>query len=428
MKNELNPSRDALLKLYLVKHFAMDKNEWTDEDLVKHFLEEFGVDVKVENDLYLFKYNQLASKWDNPLTHVCRGTIMRYSQYNWSYVSRPFNKFFNLGEANFKYKIEEIFHQSNRKSIQLVEKVDGSLIQLWYDHAQLRWRASSSGTITPVQLHNSDTTLETLFWDLFPEAVYNIAPIFPKEMQHILKKDITSLNKEKTYIFELCTVHNMVVTDYGRPRLTLLGVRDTEVGDHEDVFNPFSEYKFERPETFTIPDTVKTREDLLFWGLDHLSKGDYGTIPEGFVILYKNQPIGKLKMPNYVQAHKSSDPLRWRKAAIEAILGGTYDDLQCFLSTVRKGEADKLHAELQEKFQGVFKAVEDIRSRSFEDRKEYALYVQKNEDIFSLFQGFFFAAKEEIRSGASAEDLFSQWTQKNIERLTRNLSKWFRKK
>lgn len=61
----------------------------------------FCVETKKDGPYVLLKYNQLASDFSIRLVQESRGSIFRQGEDGqWKYVCRPFDKFFNHGEAN----------------------------------------------------------------------------------------------------------------------------------------------------------------------------------------------------------------------------------------------------------------------------------------------------------------------------------------
>jgi len=107
---------------YLNKYFTNGEQGIFEDkpvDLTSHFIEKFGVDVKKEDNLYQFKYNMITVNWSFPITHECRGVILRYNG-TWDYVSRPYNKFFNYHEP-----LCAIREKDFAPNLQIIEKADG---------------------------------------------------------------------------------------------------------------------------------------------------------------------------------------------------------------------------------------------------------------------------------------------------------------
>lgn len=185
----------------------------SDDELVSHFATEFGVKVKIENDLFLFKYDQLGAKWDKPLVRECRGVILRkMTDGSFKVVSRPFDKFFNLHEGHCSVNDE-----TDLTGYSLVQKADGTNIRWFWDEVRNEWRCSTLGTISAQACGDSSWTFEELFkrtitdFDLF----------------------VSELNKEYTHLFELCTVENRIVTKYPEDTIFYLISRHNQSGDYK---------------------------------------------------------------------------------------------------------------------------------------------------------------------------------------------------
>jgi hypothetical protein len=191
------------------------------ESLETHFAGKFGVDIKNEGDLFLFKYNMISAKWSFPITHECRGVILRYDG-QWEYVCKPWNKFWNLGEINSPLSHEPFFEKFVNE-FQILSKEDGTACSCWFDDVKNKWRISTLGTITPQVLDRYDNiTFEDLFWKVFGEDA----------KQKLYKYG----NKDYTYLFELCCVENRIVTSYPDNRIYLIGIRHKISG----VYLPYS--------------------------------------------------------------------------------------------------------------------------------------------------------------------------------------------
>lgn len=103
-----------------------DNHPNPDKRIVSDFMEKFGVNVKQEDDLYLFKYGMISVKWDD-VTHECRGAILRPTKKGWEFLARPFDKFFNQHEGHCPVFEAKEFER-RMDNLRLVEKADGSCI------------------------------------------------------------------------------------------------------------------------------------------------------------------------------------------------------------------------------------------------------------------------------------------------------------
>ena len=88
--------------------------------------------------LTLFKYNQLDSDLSRQLVQNCRGIIVD-TEDDFNVVCYPMDKFFNHGERYAK-KIDW-------STARVQQKVDGSLIKVWYWNRKNKWVISTNGCI-----------------------------------------------------------------------------------------------------------------------------------------------------------------------------------------------------------------------------------------------------------------------------------------
>ena len=70
------------------------------------------------------------------------GSIFKFVDGRAQYVCRPFDKFFNVGEVNAA--------DIDWSTAQVREKVDGSLMKIWFDNGD--WHLSTNGTLMLLRL------------------------------------------------------------------------------------------------------------------------------------------------------------------------------------------------------------------------------------------------------------------------------------
>jgi hypothetical protein len=183
---------------------------YTQEFLRKNGLEKFkearpDIKIKEYEDRYVFNYNQIESpKFDN-ITCECRGLIL---DTDFNIMCRSFDRFFNYGEGNEHIDI-------NWSEYNLVEKLDGSLINLYYDNINDKWQYATRGTAFAESCTSIGNTFESICLKIFD----------PKHHDLILLKDFT-------YIFELTSPENRVVTPYKEYKLYLTGIRNKYTGTY----------------------------------------------------------------------------------------------------------------------------------------------------------------------------------------------------
>lgn len=233
----------------------INKNENWQELIQK---EPYCINIKEENNYKLLKYNQLESDFNNKIVCSCRGIILNQNN---EIVCFPFYKFFNYGELQ-AYKIDW-------SSAKVQQKIDGSLIKLWYDD---KWHISTNNCINAFSAFIEDSNKS--FGDIFKEASKNL--------------DYNKLNKDNTYMFELVSPETKIIVDYKETKIYHIGTRNNktfkEIDDNIGIEKP-KLYKF------------NTLEDLIE-NAKHLTKNE-----EGYVVVDKNYNRIKVKSPAYLLAH-----------------------------------------------------------------------------------------------------------------------------
>lgn len=151
--------------------------------------------------LRILNYSQLDSPKTHPVVMECRSLILDYGA---NIASKSFLRFFNVGEAT---EITDKFDWTNYKAF---EKVDGSLTQMFCYNGE--WMMATRSTFGQWKMEDTNFTWEDLFWSLLKK--HHVESV---------------LNPNHTYVFELCSPYNQVVTLHSEPKLVLLDIvpRDT---------------------------------------------------------------------------------------------------------------------------------------------------------------------------------------------------------
>lgn len=176
----------------------------------------YNIIIKWKEPFVLLKYNQIESDMSNEIVQECRGLILKKIDNKFKVASMRFKKFFNYGQSQAsKLSLEEPLIVS--------QKIDGSLIGVWYDEVT-GWHISTSGNIdaedAPLQFQTDK--LKT-YKDLFMEA-FN---------KYHLNFDM--FDKNYTIYYELVSPYNRIVVPYKDIDLYWLGARDN---------NTLEEYNF----------------------------------------------------------------------------------------------------------------------------------------------------------------------------------------
>jgi hypothetical protein len=287
---------------------------------IQKHLREHGLEATVEKyalkineddtGLIQFNYHMIDSPRGIQECDECRGLILD-SNDNWNVVAYPFYRFYNEGEGPAA--------KVNLKNAKLQEKMDGSMIILYWHPYKKVWTVATRGSVLasgPLG-QNEDKTFSDLFWN-------TMGMRYPQAMA------IVEDMKQITFVFELIGPENRILTLYPENELRLLAARNTVnfyeaqgesldyLADQMNIPRP-KEYEFK-----THDDIVKILES-------------FNPTEEGFVLVeYGNdtEPNNnrvKIKNPRYL--------------ALSHLLGAGDEDLlnsKRLVTLIRTGEIDEV--------------------------------------------------------------------------------------
>ncbi len=332
-----------------------------------------GINWKEENGEVLFSYDQIEAfkHKSDPIVRSCRGLILNKS--DWSVASYGFNRFFNKNEPGADELPEDL------AGCYVTEKLDGSYLALRYSRPMGSWQVSTrnmlfaEGTVNDI----SNKTFAQLFWEAAEKT----------KLPHLIALDM--LDPYRTYVFELTSIENRIVTRYLETKITLLTVRDNK--SLEELWRPDVE---EISETLGV-DLVK-RVPLTDWktllDMEHLDKTF-----EGWVVV-KHNPAGshirvKVKNPSYLRI---------------ARLVSSHSQ-RAFMELIKKSEQDEFMAYYPEYTEHIQKLLDGLHNieytvlddwgivKGLSDRKAFAM-----EATLRNFPSLLFTLKD---GKVSVEDL-----------------------
>ena len=269
----------------ICKYISEHPNDWY-ESLHK----DYGIRIKKEGPLAIFSYN-VECDFREPIVQEARGIIIDYEKVE--VVCWPFRKFGNYTEC--------YADPIDWNNAVVLEKVDGSIIKLWFNKITEAWQFSTNGMI------NADNATTDAFSNITYGAVIR---------QAVNYNDIPfdKLDKDSTYIFELVSPQTRVVVKYDEIALYHLGTRSNITGEerNEDI-------GIKKPKSYKI----NSLEDCIKAAVE-LNKGcesDDEIANEGFVVVDKNWNRVKVKSPDYIMMHrlKHNDGIS-KKDAITTLL------------------------------------------------------------------------------------------------------------
>lgn len=247
--------------------------------------EKYGVTIRKEGNLVLFKYSS-DSDFSLPVVQEARGIILNVNTLE--VVCWPFRKFGNYNESY----ADEI--EWNSACVQ--EKIDGSIIKLWYDAQNQHWQFSTNGTIRAEEAPVGENS-RLHFSDLVAMAV-NYQDIPFDELDH-----------GKTYIFELVSPMAQIVIPYKTTMLYHTGTRNNITGLESEESIGIC-----KPKRYPLHSLQECVEAAQMLNADMDVKHEVEQ--EGYVVVDRNWNRIKVKSPGYLAAHYISSVRMTRENVI----------------------------------------------------------------------------------------------------------------
>jgi RNA ligase len=344
------------------------------EYLKKHGLEKTIDDFKLKSRDYekkiLLKYDQLVSNslMGMPEMQDCRGIVLEKG--TWKVMSLAFRKFFNAEEGNAA--------KVDWNTAQVLEKLDGSLIQVYWDWHKNTWFAATTGTAEGEGEVNNK--LGTTFNDLFWNTINN---------KYTFNECL--LNKDLVYVFELTTPYNIVVKPHAESSVTILTIRNRET--LEEISGKDLEMA-----SISIGVPLVKSFDLNVKDVGGLLRTFEGMpwSEEGYVVVDAKFNRVKVKNPAYVAAHH----LKGKTAEHNIMTIVKANEIEEFAATFheRKDELYRLkenYDKLTEKLNDVWSELSLRKPKNItkEEQKRYAAAVFEVCGKYDLkqFTGLYFS-------------------------------------
>jgi RNA ligase len=339
------------------------------------------VRINLHDDLPLgvCTYTEKA-QFDNIWTSVtrnCRGLVIDFATGEIVGLTLP--KFFNSNQHGGSTMVSGQLEKNTWAPplpdlpFEFFEKVDGSLITVFHSHG--RWMTASKGSF------NSDQAK----W----------AQVRVNHRQYALREGLT-------YIAEAVYPENRVVVDYkGREDLVLLAVRDTSDGAELPLSAVENSWRgigsVVKSFGLMSKDFLKNIEDLAAEGKEIVAgKKVSGTELEGYVIRFADGTRAKVKLADYLVAHKlftnTNERTVWEWLAtgqdLSGILALVPDE---YADWVRGVAADLLHehavwtCKISESFDEIMSILPSDHSRK--DFAQRALKYEWSGPLFQLHDG-----------------------------------------
>lgn len=315
--------------------FIKQNSNW--KDLLQK--DPYNIIFTENNEYLLLKYNQIKSDFNLQIVRECRGIIL--DKHSLEVVCRPFDKFGNLGESY----VPEL----DWKTARVQEKVDGSIIKVWYHNG---WRVSTNGSINA---HTTDLPFPTREMKTFGDA-------FNKVFLNQFGMSFVDLNVDYTYMFELVGPFNRVVVPYALLDIYHIGTRVTSTGEELNI-----DIGIKKPREYTFSSLEEVVENA-------------GALPysnEGYVVVDGNWNRAKVKSTAYVAVHRlRGEGALTPKRVLSIIRIGEEEE---FLSYFK--EYKEFFDEMREKYLCLIYKCDEIlykaKNLQYESRKEFALWAKE---------------------------------------------------
>ena len=300
-----------------------------DKKLLEEMIQQKYISVRKHPsaDLYIYNYTKSAQydKVWNPVTEVCRGLIL---DGNGNIVSRPFRKFFNLGERDESLP-NELFTAT--------EKMDGSL--------GISYKIGDKAFIATRGSFES------------PQALVACQILEEKYSDVKFKDGIT-------YLFEIIYPENRIVVDYGDKRdLVLLAMIDNETG-------------MDLPLDYNLGFTVVKHYDGIKDIAELRKKQEKNR--EGYVVKFESGYRVKVKFDEYMRLHRLMTCITEKSIWLELREGRDLSPILELVPDEFYNWVKKIVSELEEKYSEIERNARLIVERAkkhCDDRKEMAQYI-----------------------------------------------------
>lgn len=328
-------------------------------------IEKFSLICRDYGHKVLLKYDQINSPMQHEEVQDARGIIL--TKDDWQLMSLAFRKFFNAHEP----------HAANIDwdSATILQKLDGTLIQLYWDWILGEWCAGTTGTADGGgEVNNKpNTTFAELFWEVWNNS----------------GAQLKSLNKDFVYCFELCTPYNIVVTPHTSSSLTLLSVRN-RCDNRELTYNAIAAWTYD-VDPIKLVYAYEFHDKSITYLAETLQLMPFSE--EGYVVVDKYLNRIKIKNPAYVAAHH----LKSKTAAHHIIDILRTNEVDEFVATLpeRKQEIEQLKEGYDSLICDLEYKWKDLSSNRYPSRKDFALAVQAEmKGHLQRFTGLMFSLQD----------------------------------
>ena len=354
----------------------------------------YNIIIKKKGQFTLLKYNQLESDLTNNIVQECRGLIIKPDWFNltsnppipqYKIASMRFTKFFNYGQEEAA-KLEFPCEAS--------EKIDGSLIGVWYDN-DTGWHVSTSGNVDAEDAPISVGDYQS-YRDLF-DSVWE-------------DEFFDGLSKDCTYMFELVSPYTKIIVPYKETKLYLLAIRNNITLKEFDrsYLSIIAEQLFR--DKITVPKSyICNNIKEIQKAVDKLTENDENY--EGFVLCDKNFNRVKLKSPFYTELFfMRGDGIFTNKKILNLILNEQDDDILAYFPEYKE-QFDRVRRGLSKMIQNMKNGISTTEKWKELNKKDFSANIKDFKYKDFLFKAY------DYQIWNKTEDEYAQFIKSYIDRL-----------
>lgn len=337
--------------------------------------QEFGIKYRLypEDGMVLLDYDQINSPKSHPIVIECRSLIL--CCHTFGVVSRKLDRFFNYGEC------PEYYEDFDFSKAQVFEKVDGSLIGIYYNFFTDKWEISTRGMAKAEGPHS--------FYPSFRDCVLDTFGFRDEDHFQSVFDDLslrhfwTYCALYYTFVFECIGPLNKCVKQYQKPEMVCLGVIENFTGKTlhkkdvcvEHILTGFG-LNVRLPKVYEASDAESIVKMV----------SEFKDLDEGVVAFdpVANKRV-KIKSATYVAAHKlrGNDPVPTKKNLLTVIFEGEVDELLAYFPEFKE-YIDPIVEEVNSTKAELYRIWEEVKN--IETQKDFALVVKNFKVSNVLFE------------------------------------------
>ena len=342
---------------YILNH----PDSWKNDFAEKH------IKVKYKDNLAIFNY-AIGADFNDEIVRDARGIIIDLA--NMRIVCYPFTKFGNY--------FESYADNINWNTALVQEKIDGSIVKLYYYQNEWHWATNSCIDAGDAAIEGTSRS----FLDVILTA---------NNYQDI---DFENLDKNCTYIFELVSPSNQIVVHYSSPHLYHLGTRSNISGLEYSKDIGIEKPKLYALHSYDLENVIEMAEYM----------NENGVVKhEGFVVVDADYNRIKIKNPEYLKLHHNmSARVLTKRDALETLIFNDEERMAAIATNLRLNVQLKWYeyqlAAFVYQLDLYISNVRALYIKLNNDRKAFAMSVKND-----TFKSFAFMAID--RMGQTAQEI-----------------------